>query len=45
MTRKLHIGGQVRTKGWEVFNVNDAPYVDHVGNARDLSPFESDSFQ
>lgn len=45
MTRRLHIGGQVRTEGWEVFNANDAPYVDHVGNARDLSRFESDSFQ
>lgn len=45
MIRRLHIGGQVPAEGWEVLNVNDAPYVDHVGNARDLSRFESDCFQ
>jgi predicted SAM-dependent methyltransferase len=44
MTRKLHIGGQVRVEGWEVLNANDAPYVDHVCNAKDLSQFENNSF-
>ncbi len=44
MTRKLHIGGQIRSEGWEVLNVNPAPYVDHVCNATDLSIFENNVF-
>lgn len=44
MSRKLHIGGQVRSDGWEVLNANPAPYVDHVGNANDLSRFAADTF-
>jgi len=42
--RKLHIGGQVKTAGWEVLNANPAPYVDHVCNANDLSCFADDTF-
>jgi predicted SAM-dependent methyltransferase len=42
--RKLHIGGQVRTAGWEVIDANPGPCVDHVGNAGDLSRFETDTF-
>lgn len=42
--RKLHIGGQVRTPGWEVIDANPGPCVDHVGNAGDLSRFESATF-
>jgi len=44
MTRRLHIGGQIRSDGWEVLNANPAPYVDHVCNANDLSHFPDNSF-
>ena len=44
MSRKLHIGGQVKVDGWEVFNAIDADYVDHVGNAKDLSRFADETF-
>ena len=39
--RRLHIGGKVKLKGWEVIDVNPGECVDHVGNAADLSRFES----
>jgi len=42
--RRLHIGGKVRSDGWEVLNAVAAPYVDHVGNANDLSRFDDDTF-
>jgi predicted SAM-dependent methyltransferase len=45
VSRKLHIGGQVRTAGWEVLDANPGPCVDHVGNAGDLSAFADDSFE
>jgi predicted SAM-dependent methyltransferase len=45
VARKLHIGGQVRTAGWEVLDANPGPCVDHVGNAGDLSAFADDSFE
>jgi predicted SAM-dependent methyltransferase len=45
MTRKLHIGGTVRTDGWEVLNANPGPHVDHVCNANDLSQFADASFE
>lgn len=44
MTRKLHIGGTERAEGWEVFNANPAPCVDHVGNANDLARFPDNTF-
>ncbi|HTN93723.1 MAG TPA: hypothetical protein VMJ33_04005 [Gallionella sp.] len=44
MARKLHIGGKVSSAGWEVLNVNPAPYVDHVCNANDLSRFAENTF-
>jgi predicted SAM-dependent methyltransferase len=44
MQRKLHIGGQIRAQGWEIFNVLPGPYVDHVGDAVDLSRFADGSF-
>jgi predicted SAM-dependent methyltransferase len=44
MARRLHIGGQVRLAGWEVIDANPGPCVDHVGNARDLSRFETGIF-
>ena len=43
-TRRLHIGGQVRTPGWEVLNALAAPCVDHVCNANDLSQFDDATF-
>jgi predicted SAM-dependent methyltransferase len=45
VSRKLHIGGQVRTAGWEVLDANPGPCVDHVGNAGDLSLFADNSFE
>ena len=42
--RKLHIGGTVKAPGWEVINVMPGPYVDHVGDAVDLSRFEDRTF-
>jgi len=44
MTRKLHIGGKVRSPGWENLNVQPGPAVDHVGDAIDLSRFADASF-
>jgi len=34
----------VRTPGWEVLNALPAPYVDHVGNANNLSQFADGTF-
>jgi predicted SAM-dependent methyltransferase len=45
MGRKLHIGGHVRAVGWEVLDVNPAPHVDHVADARDLRRFDDDTFE
>lgn len=42
--RKLHIGGNTKSDGWEVLNANPAPYVDHVCNANDLSRFPDNTF-
>jgi predicted SAM-dependent methyltransferase len=44
MGRKLHIGGELRAPGWEVFNAIPADYVDHLGDAMDLSRFPSETF-
>jgi protein O-GlcNAc transferase len=44
VARRLHIGGKVRKPGWEVLNAQPGPDVDHLGNANDLSRFDSDSF-
>ena len=42
--RRLHIGGQMRHPDWDVFNIQPDPYVDHVGDAKDLSRFEDQTF-
>lgn len=42
--RKLHIGGKQLSPGWEILNANDAPGVDHLGKAEDLSRFEDNTF-
>jgi len=44
MTRKLHIGGQVRADGWEVLDANPGPCVDHVANAKKLDCFDDNTF-
>ena len=44
MSRKLHIGGRQAAPGWEIFNIVEAPGVDHLGDARDLSRFPSLEF-
>ena len=43
--RQLHIGGKIRSPQWEVFNAVAADYVDHLGNAKDLSRFADDTFE
>jgi predicted SAM-dependent methyltransferase len=44
MARNLHIGGTIKSDGWEVLNAIPAPYVDHVCNANDLSQFSDNTF-
>jgi predicted SAM-dependent methyltransferase len=44
MIRKLHIGGKIRSPGWEVIDAIPGPCVDHVGNAGDLSRFADNTF-
>ncbi len=43
--RRLHIGGRIHAPGWEVLDINPGQHVDHVGDARDLSRFENDTFE
>jgi predicted O-linked N-acetylglucosamine transferase (SPINDLY family)/predicted SAM-dependent methyltransferase len=45
VTRRLHLGGKVRSDGWEVLNALPGPNVDHLGNANDLSRFADHSFE
>jgi len=42
--RKLHIGGTEKKEGWEIFNIVEEDYVDHLGDAHDLSRFEDNTF-
>lgn len=42
--RKLHIGGNIPHSDWEIFNAIPGTYVDHVGNAKDLSCFSDETF-
>lgn len=44
MTRKLHIGGEMRTPGWEVLNIIPGEHVDHLCDASDLSIFGENTF-
>ncbi|MBI9052715.1 MAG: methyltransferase domain-containing protein [Bacteroidales bacterium] len=44
MIRKLHIGANVESLTWEVFNIVPADYVDHIGNAKNLSRFKNNTF-
>ena len=45
MSRKLHIGGQVKAAGWEILDANPGPIVDHVANACDLNVFPDHTFE
>jgi predicted O-linked N-acetylglucosamine transferase (SPINDLY family)/predicted SAM-dependent methyltransferase len=42
--RRLNIGGIHRKKSWEIFNAVPAEFVDHVGDAADLSRFADATF-
>jgi len=44
MHRRLHIGGKIKSDGWEVLNANPGPCVDHVCNANNLSQFSDNTF-
>lgn len=43
-TRKLHIGGKKPNHEWEIFNAVEGQYVDHIGNANNLSRFDDNTF-
>lgn len=43
--RRLHIGGKVRSPGWEVLNALPGSCVDHLGNANNLAMFPDQSFE
>jgi len=45
MGRKLHIGGKVRTEGWEVLDAVAGAAVDHVQDARNLAAFGDGTFE
>jgi predicted SAM-dependent methyltransferase len=40
---KLHIGGKEAHPDWKIFDVENRPEVDYVGDAGDLSQFEDES--
>ncbi|WP_392482235.1 class I SAM-dependent methyltransferase [Nostoc sp. C110] len=40
---KLHIGGHQTHPDWKIFDIEPRPEVDYIGNASDLSQFESNS--
>lgn len=42
--RRLHIGGEVKSAGWEVLNATPGPHVDHVCNADTMSRFADNTF-
>ncbi len=42
--RRLHIGGRKSRPGWEIMDILPGEYVDHIGNANDLSMFECGTF-
>ncbi len=44
MAKKLHIGGKQPHPDWEIFNIQKGPDVDHVGDAKDMSRFEDQTF-
>lgn len=45
IARKLHIGANMPTPGWETLNVIPLAGIDHVSDARDLSKFPDKTFE
>jgi len=45
MTLKLHIGGRQTHPDWKIFDAEERPEVDFVGNAKDLSQFADGSVE
>lgn len=42
---KLHIGGQEAKPGWQIFNIQDGPNTDFIGDVTDLSQFGDGSIE
>jgi len=42
---KLHIGGKQPHPDWKIFDIEERPEVDYVGNASDLSQFKDESIE
>ena len=42
---KLHIGRQETHPDWKIFDIDQRPEVDYIGNASDLSQFEDESIE
>jgi len=42
--RRLNIGGEKPHPDWEILNIKPGEFVDHVGNAEDLSQFADETF-
>ncbi|MGL4499622.1 MAG: class I SAM-dependent methyltransferase, partial [Planktothrix sp.] len=40
---RLHIGGKEPHPDWKILDIEQRPEVDYVGDAADLSQFETDS--
>lgn len=43
--RRLHIGGKQPHPKWEIFDAREKDYVDHAGDAADLSRFPDGTFK
>lgn len=44
MARRLNIGSEKPHPDWEVFNIQPGEYVNHLGDAKDLSRFDDETF-
>ena len=42
---KLHIGGKESHPDWKIFDIEQRPEVDYIGDASDLSQFEDESIE
>ena len=42
---KLHIGGKESHPNWKIFDIEQRPEVDYIGDASDLSQFEDESIE
>jgi predicted SAM-dependent methyltransferase len=41
---RFHIGGTIACEGWEILNAISEPWIEHVGQAEDLSRFQGNTF-